>query len=274
MNSILKSLLVFVLLATAGRAQWPDFAENKKKAEAGDGNAQFNLSIMYLNGIGVPKDPAEALKWSRKYWDQRRLAMSQSAPDFTMTKSQAEAGDASAQFDLGLIYYEGLNVPKDTGEAIKWYRKAADQGIVGALFNLGEIYRHGNGVPKDRAEALKWYRKAADQGNMYAQNVMGSSYRHGEGVPKDSAEAFKWYHKSANQGGLFAQYDIAKMYAEGEGVPKDLVQAHAWWNIAGANGYEDAKKNLAIIEKEMTDSQKEKAMDLARELFAKLPPKK
>jgi TPR repeat protein len=269
---MLRTLLVFVLLATAGFAEAPpDFAETKKKAEAGDGNAQFMLSWMYNNGIGVPKDPAEALKWSRKAWDQRRLAMSQSAPDFTITKSQAEAGDASAQFNLGLIYYEGLNVPKDTGEAIKWYRKAADQGIVSALFNLGEIYRLGKG---DRAEALKWYRKAADQGNMYAQNVMGYSYRHGEGVPKDSAEAFKWYHKSANQGGLFAQYDIAKMYAEGEGVPKDLVQAHAWWNIAGANGYEDAKKNLAIIEKEMTDSQKEKAMDLARELFAKLPPKK
>ena len=61
------------------------------------------------------------------------------------------------------------------------------------------------------------------------------------------------------------------MYYKGTGVPKDLVQAHVWWNIAGAKGHENAKKNLAVVEKEMTDSQKEKAMDLARELFAKLP---
>jgi TPR repeat protein len=64
------------------------------------------------------------------------------------------------------------------------------------------------------------------------------------------------------------------MYRLGVGVPKDLVQAHVWWNIAGANGNEEAKKNLAIVEKKMTDTQKEKAMDLARELFAKLPKKK
>ena len=61
------------------------------------------------------------------------------------------------------------------------------------------------------------------------------------------------------------------MYNSGEGVPKDLVQAHVWLNIAGAKGHEIAKKNLEIAEKQMTDSQKEKAMDLARELFAKLP---
>jgi hypothetical protein len=50
------------------------------------------------------------------------------------------------------------------------------------------------------------------------------------------------------------------------------VQAHVWFNIAGAaDGYENAKKNLAIIEKEMTSEQKAEAMKLARELFAKLP---
>jgi TPR repeat protein len=64
------------------------------------------------------------------------------------------------------------------------------------------------------------------------------------------------------------------MYAEGEGVLKNLVQAHVWFNIAGANGKEDAKKNLAIIEKEMTQDQKAEAMKLARELFAKLPKTK
>jgi hypothetical protein len=44
-----------------------------------------------------------------------------------------------------------------------------------------------------------------------------------------------------------------------------------WLNTAGAAGNKDAKKNLAILEQKMTDPQKEKAMGLARELFAKLP---
>ena len=46
-----------------------------------------------------------------------------------------------------------------------------------------------------------------------------------------------------------------------------------WWNIAGAKGDEDAKKSLAIAEKEMTAEQKAEAMKLARELFEKLQKK-
>ena len=157
------------------------------------------------------------------------------ADDFVATKKKAEAGDATAQY------------------------------------NLGVMYNTGDGVPKDSAEAEKWLRKAADQGNAAAQTNLGLMYANGEGVPKDSAEAVKWYRKAADQGFAGAQYNLGLMYANGDGVPKDLVQAHVWWNVAGASGNADAKKALVIVEKQMTDTQKEKAMDLARELFAKLP---
>ncbi len=36
----------------------------------------------------------------------------------------AEQGDASAQTSLGVMYANGLGVPQDDTEAIKWYRKA------------------------------------------------------------------------------------------------------------------------------------------------------
>jgi TPR repeat protein len=64
------------------------------------------------------------------------------------------------------------------------------------------------------------------------------------------------------------------MYADGEGVPKDLVQAHVWWNIAGANGHEDAKKNLAVVEKKMNPEQKAEAEKLAREIWEKIEARK
>ena len=70
-----------------------------------------------------------------------------------------------------------------------------------------------------------------------------------------------------------AQFNLGNAYVNGDGVPKDFVQSHVWWNIAGANGYEDAKKNLAIIEPEMTAEQKTEAMKLARELFEKMTKK-
>ena len=114
-------------------------------------------------------------------------------------------------------------------------------------------------------------KKKAEAADATAQTILGNKYYQGEGAPKDITEALKWWRLAAEQGNTIAQVNLGGMYGKGEGVPMDLVQAHVWSNIAGANGNEDAKKNLAIAEKRMTDSQKEKAMDLARELFAKLP---
>jgi len=124
------------------------------------------------------------------------------------------------------------------------------------------------------AEDFAEWRKKAETGDANAQFNLGVMYDNGMGVPKDDAEAAKWYRKAADQGNVWGQYMVGMLYHYGEGVLKDLVQAHVWYNIAGANGHERAKKNLTSIEKEMTDSQKEKAMDMARELFAKLPKEK
>jgi TPR repeat protein len=86
----------------------------------------------------------------------------------TMRKA-AEAGDADAQYDLGLMYHDGEGVPEDYVEAVKWFRKAAEQGHAAAQFYLGIAYHGGVGVPKDDAEAVKWLRKAAEQGHARAQ---------------------------------------------------------------------------------------------------------
>ena len=117
----------------------------------------------------------------------------------------ADQGDADAQYNLGLMYYNGDGVTQDDAEALKWYRLAADQGDATAQSNLGSMYANGDGVTQDDAEALKWYRKAADQGNAWAQYSLGSMYQNGLGVTQDYAEALKWYRLAADQGDAVAQ---------------------------------------------------------------------
>ena len=70
----------------------------------------------------------------------------------------AEQGEAIAQFDLGLIYYKGDEVPQDYAEAAHWFRLAADQGYADAQFNVGVMYYNGEEVPQYFAEAAHWYR--------------------------------------------------------------------------------------------------------------------
>ena len=148
MNSIFKSLLVFVFLTAAGFAAATDFAETKKKAEAGDADAQFKIGYAYYKRGGA-NDSAEAMKWWRK---------------------AAEQGYANAQFNLGAMYGNGgRGVPKDFAEAVKWFRKAAEQGYAEAQSSLGAMYYDGEGVPKDLVQAHVWYNIAGANGNGYAQ---------------------------------------------------------------------------------------------------------
>ncbi len=144
----------------------------------------------------------------------------------------AEKGQAGAQYDLGVLYAKGQGVPEDTTEAAKWFRKAADQGKPSAQYNLGYMYSTGQGVPQDYAEAAKWYRKAADQGDTDSQNRLATLYLSGDGVTQDFAEAAKWYRKAAEQGDIEAQNELGSLYGNGQGVPQDLVEAYRWFEIA------------------------------------------
>jgi TPR repeat protein len=52
---------------------------------------------------------------------------------------QAEAGDVRAMHTLGLMYYNGLNLPQDRKKGLYWLRKAAEKGSVGARSELSQI---------------------------------------------------------------------------------------------------------------------------------------
>ena len=52
-------------------------------------------------------------------------------------RARAEQGDADAQANLGLMYYNGEGVPQDYAEAVRWFRLAAEQGDADAQYNLG-----------------------------------------------------------------------------------------------------------------------------------------
>ena len=78
------------------------------------------------------------------------------AQNIAELKKQAAAGDAKAQYNLGVSYVFREGAPKDDAEAARWYRKAAEQGHPLAQYNLGASYATGRGVPKDEAEAYYW----------------------------------------------------------------------------------------------------------------------
>lgn len=147
----------------------------------------------------------------------------------------ADRGNAEAQFKLGILYYQGKDVPENTHKGLALLQKAADQGYTPALYNLGLRYDHGGmGVEQDEAKAAALYQKAADQGHASAQINLGRMYAGGRGVPQDDAKAVKLFQKAADQGDVIGKAGLGEAYATGFGVPKDVDKGCALLREAAA----------------------------------------
>ncbi len=92
--------------------------------------------------------------------------------NFSTLQQKAEQGHADAQYNLGLVYDLGQEVPQDSKEAVKWFRLAAEQGHADAQYNLGLAYHLGTGVSHDDKEAVKWFGLASEQGHTGAQTSL------------------------------------------------------------------------------------------------------
>jgi TPR repeat protein len=184
-------------------------------------------------------------------------------------RKAAEQGLPRAQCLLGLNYANGEGVKKvDKVEGARWLRRAADQGLPEAQYDLGMCYANGDGVERNAVEAAVWYRRAADQGLPEAESEMGNCYLEGNGVPKDIPAGVRWVRQAAEQGFGPAQNTLGLCYTKGRGVTKDNVEAYKWFNLAAAKGGEladDAKVNLAMVERSLTPEQIAEGQRLARE---------
>jgi TPR repeat protein len=128
----------------------------------------------------------------------------------------------------------------DYAKALRLIRPLANDGDATAQFNLGLMYVTGSGVQQDESAAALWFRKAAEQGYARAQTNLETLYRDGRGVTEDVTEAVMWFRKAAEQGHPKAMLDLGVMYAEGLGVPQDYVRAHMWFSLAAAQGEQRA----------------------------------
>jgi TPR repeat protein len=135
------------LLAGMTSAEIRSYNTVSAKAQSGDPNAQYNLGVCFSSGLGVQKDPAQALVWWRK---------------------SAAQGFAPAMYNLGFCYVNAIGIKADPALGVSWYRKSAELGHVPAMCNLGICFDEGVGVAPDFKEAIKWLGKAVAKGDKAA----------------------------------------------------------------------------------------------------------
>ena len=188
-----------------------------KKANAGSGDAAWDLYVHYHSGTGGVEENHELAR----HW----------------LESGAELGDADAQCNLGCSHKRA----GDYGPAREWFLKAAAQGSQTGEYNLGRLYEQGLGVEQNKSTAAEFYHRAALKGHARAQHKYGYFL---DTERNDYEGAMKWYQKAAAQGDVQAEYNIGAMYLEGQGVERDVAKAREWFERAAAHGDEDAQEQL------------------------------
>lgn len=220
-------------------------------ADAGDAEAQFGVGYLNDEGLGVPKDGVEAIRWYRLAADQ---------------------GHPTSQFNLGTLYQTGReDVPADPGRAADWYRMAAEQGHAKAQYHLAKLYYRGKGLPRNYDLARDWFQKSADQGYVPSVNHLGMLYVRGLGVQQDLERGYELVLQAAESGEPAAQVNLAGMYIRAKGTDQDFIEALKWHTIFDTHAIRGAGLPMDWVDNNMTPKEIEEAKRRAADWLAAHP---
>lgn len=142
---------------------------------------------------------------------------------------QADEGDDRAQYQLGLVYYNGDGINKNYRRAYCYFQKAADQGHAEAQFMLGEMLRSGKKIGKDLKKAFEWYALASQQGHIPSKHCLAGMVYDGEGCKRDAKRGKELFEEVAKGGYAPSQMVLGAIYV-GEGV--EPWMAVKWFELA------------------------------------------
>ncbi len=145
----------------------PSLGYSISKNRRGIGEAQNNLALLYMKGLGVKQNAKKA---------------------FSLLKDSTNNKFALAQLSLSVCYLEGIGTKRNNINAFKWCHEAAKQGPVTAEYNLGLYYLQGIGTDKSFDDAVKWLSLASKKDYTLAENELAFILAEND---KDLAQAEK-----------------------------------------------------------------------------------
>jgi TPR repeat protein len=162
-------------------------------AEKGHSLAQWKLGRIYADGDGVQQDKLRAFEYFQRYADkhaddgpdmpQSRLVANayvalgryylEGIPDSPISPNPERAremftyaasyfADADAQYQLGRLYFDGVGIPRDARQSVRWLSLAANKGQSEAQGLLGHILFAGDYGLRQRPTGLMWLTLARD----------------------------------------------------------------------------------------------------------------
>jgi TPR repeat protein len=234
-----------------------------RSADLGYPQAQATIGALYLRGLPglLERDTEKGIK---------------------LLSEAVRAKSLTARFNLGMAYYNGDGVEKNTLKASQWLRLAVKQNFSEAQYSLGLLLLEGDeGIPKNTIEGLALLQLAAKQNHQLSKEYLHKSgnsmeqknhqtgvsvkqqsnqksdlyddkdrmekarrFYTGVGVEQNYGKAFELFIPLAQGGNAEAARFVGLMKLSGKGTEKDLNLAKEWLSVASQKGDKTARRLL------------------------------
>ncbi len=148
---------------------------------------------------------------------------------------------------------------RDYKTALYYLSLFAANGDAKAQYNLGIMYREGLGVKKDAVQSLIHFVEAAESGHMLGNYAVGLAFLSGKGSEIDAETAIHYLSEAALLGHAISPVEIGNLYFRGRLIEKDFVSAYFWWSLAHDRNAPGASKKLDVLISKMNQEQKRQA---------------
>jgi hypothetical protein len=231
-------------------------------ADGGIPDAQANLGLMQLNGLGGTQDNETAI---------------------VSLQEAAKRGNGAALNGLGAIYFSGIGVAANITASLEYFEQATTHGFPTAHGNLGEIYLQGHGIPQNLTKALYHLELAEKARVPMAYYYLGWMYMTGRGVVRNCTEAVNRF-KIVTEKGMWMQslpYSMERSF-ELQHTEKTSTELHLGnaehtetttllqllqYLVLGSHGVVPAMMNAAfILEGDAGHPEVEELLSLLKEL--------
>lgn len=151
---------------------------------------------------------------------QKQLGLLLSKDTTTLTEGvtwleKAAETDAEAMYLLGRLYLKKL---QDKKKAFFWYESVAQKEHVNAMVDVAAFYLFGYGIERNIGEAIKWYKKAAQLNSPLAYHNLGYLCFQDSELHNTAIDYFK---KATELGYAESAYMLGIMFLYGYGTKKE-----------------------------------------------------
>ena len=220
----------------------------------GDLKATFSLGRLHYDGSramerNLRKAKAYFTLVAKKYWTRDGRILEGNSVGVERLASKA-AGY------LGRMFLRGEGVDQSFEKALIWFRRGTANGDYISQNGIGLMYLNGLGLPRDAVKAAEYFKASADQDYAPAQVSLGALFLD----QGDIQVATRYFELAARHGHIEAFYYLAEITNQGIGRDRSCGMATAYYKIvaekteeihspfASANGaYESGDTETALI---------------------------